>query len=221
MTAPGIEMDYPLKWPANRARTPDRDRKAALWRHEGRPITLTVARRRLRDQVAAMTRTGQSWRVTEMVLSTNIRFTLAGTRDQNVSRRDPEDAGVAFYFALDGKPHVLACDRWLTVADNIAAIAAHIEALRGQERWGVADLAQAFAGHVALPGPGQAPAAPEQWWQVLGVGPSATPAEIDAAWRELMRAAHPDRGGTTAAATRLNTARDEGKRANAPADRSR
>lgn len=214
MTGPGTEMDFPLKWPANRPRTPERARKAALWRHEGRPVTLTVARRRLRDQAEAMTRSGRPWRVTEMVLSTNIRFTRAGTRDQNVSRRDPDDVGVAFYFALDGRPHVLACDRWDTVADNIAAIAAHIEALRGQERWGVADLRQAFAGHVALPGPDQTSAAPEQWWQILGVSPFATPAEIDAAWRDHMRARHPDRGGTTAAAARLNNARDEGKRAN-------
>lgn len=142
-----------------------------------------------------------------MVLTTNIKFTLAGTRDQNISKRDPEDVGVAFYFELDGRAHVLACDLWDTVQDNIAAIAAHIDALRGQERWGVADLLQAFAGHVALP-------APEQWWQILGVRRDASAAAIDAAWREKMRAAHPDRGGTTAAAASLNWARDEGRRAN-------
>ena len=73
---------------------------------------------------------------------------------------------------LDGEPHALACDRFDRIEDNIAAIAAHIETLRGQERWGVADMKQAFAGHVALP-------APEQWWQVLGVAPNATPGEID------------------------------------------
>jgi DnaJ-domain-containing protein 1 len=140
-----------------------------------------------------------------MVLSTNIRFTASGARDKNVSRRDPDDPGVAFYFDLDGRPHVLACDRWDTVQDNIAAIAAHIEALRGQERWGVADLQQAFAGHVALP-------APEQWWQILGVTSRATSAEIDAAWREKMRSAHPDAGGSDAAAARLNQAREEGKK---------
>jgi DnaJ-domain-containing protein 1 len=113
---------------------------------------------------------------------------------------------VAFYFELDGEPHVLACDRWATGPDNIAALAAHIEALRGQERWGVADIRQAFAGHVALP-------APEQWWQVLGVTPDATPGQIDAAWRERMANAHPDRaGGSNNAAARLNHARDEGRR---------
>lgn len=206
MTAPEIHMAYPLAWVAGRPRTPARDRRRALWRSGGREITLTEARKRLREQTGAMTRPGQHWRVTNMVLSTNIRFTASGARDKNVSRRDPEDPGVAFYFDLDGRPHVLACDRWDTVQDNIAAIAAHIDALRGQERWGVADLRQAFAGHVALP-------APEQWWQILGVSSRATSAEIDAAWRGKMRAAHPDAGGSDAAAARLNHARDQGKKA--------
>jgi len=36
------------------------------------------------------------------------------------------------------------------VSDNIAAIAAHIEALRAQERYGVGTIEQAFAGYSAL-----------------------------------------------------------------------
>jgi hypothetical protein len=106
---------------------------------------------------------------------------------------------VAFYFDLDRRPHVLACDRWDTVPDNIAAIAAHVEALRGQERWGVADLRQAFAGHVALP-------APDPWWAVLGVARDAPIGVITAAFRALARDAHPDVGGDRAAWDRLNEA---------------
>lgn len=208
MSAPQIEMGYPLSWVAGRPRTFGIDRKEALWRQDGRRLTLTSARRRLNEQTEMMTRHGENWRITEMVLSTNICFTASGSRDQNVSRRDPDDPGVAFYFKLDGQPHSLACDRWDTVQDNIAAIAAHIEALRGQERWGVADLKQAFAGHVALP-------APEQYWQILSIDRNATKDEINAAWREKMRAAHPDRGGSDEAAARLNWARDEALRLNA------
>lgn len=203
MTAPSIEPGYPLAWPNGRPRTATR--KEALFRNAGSRMTLTTARNRLRDQVDALTPVRRNYRVEDQVLSTNIRFTASGARDQNVSRRAPLDPGVAFYFSLDGKPHVLACDRWDTVADNIAAIAAHIEALRGQERWGVADLARAFAGHVALP-------APKQWWQVLGVAQGATIAEIDAAYRTKALNAHPDRkGGSNAAMARLNAARDAGR----------
>ncbi len=43
---------------------------------------------------------------------------------------------------------------------------------------------------------------------LLGVGPQATPEEIEAAYRRLMRTAHPDTGGTTGLAAQLNAARD-------------
>jgi hypothetical protein len=43
---------------------------------------------------------------------------------------------------------------------------------------------------------------------ILGVGPGATEAEIRSAYRERMRRAHPDRGGSHAEAARLTAARD-------------
>lgn len=208
MTGPTLDYSYPLDWPTGRPRTRPGDRKEALFRHQERRLTMTTARMRLLAQVDAMTRPGKPWRVVDMTLSTNIRFTLAGTRDQNVSRREPDDPGVAFYFTLDGRAHVLACDRWDTVYDNIAAIAAHIDALRGQERWGVADLAQAFAGHVRL-------AAPDPWWKVLGVPRDAPIDAITRAWRALAKAHHPDVGGDRADWDRITQAYEAGKTANA------
>ena len=207
MSAPEITPGYPLRWPEGRPRTAAR--KPALFRNGTGRMSFTAARKRLVAQVEATTPVRKSYRVTDQVLSTNIRFTAAGTRDQNVSRRDPEDPGVAFYFALDGRPHVLACDRWDTVADNIAAIAAHIDALRGQERWGVADLRQAFAGHVALPAP-RASAA-RSWWQVLGLDPTVTRVDIDAAYRRLATRHHPDAGGTREQWDELVAAYDQAK----------
>lgn len=200
--APEIEFAYPVAWPNGRPRTIVR--KEALWRDQGRRINFDVAVQRLKYQVSMLTKAGHSWRVLEQTLSTNFELRMDGRPRRD--RGAPADPGAAFFFELDGQPHVLACDQWTTVADNIAAIAAHIEALRGQERWGVADLRQAFAGHVALP-------APEQWWQVLKVGATATAAQINAAYRELARDAHPDRGGTTDRMARLNAARDAGLQA--------
>ena len=43
---------------------------------------------------------------------------------------------------------------------------------------------------------------------ILGVGPDADPAAVNAAWRRLMARAHPDQGGTEGLAARLNAARD-------------
>jgi hypothetical protein len=48
----------------------------------------------------------------------------------------------------------------------------------------------------------------EEAWQVLGLRPGASVADIRAAHRRLMRAAHPDTGGSDWLAARINQARD-------------
>lgn len=201
MSEPQIEFASPVDWPVGRPKT--RYRTEAKWRQDGCRLNFDQALRRLREQVKLVTKPGQDWRMRELTLSTNYRLRVDGRprRDQG----QPSDPSVAFFFELDGEPHLLACDRWDTVADNVAAIAAHIEALRGQERWGVATMKQAFAGHLALP-------APEQWWQVLGVSSQASDEEIDKAFKTKIKEAHPDRGGSEQDAARLSWAREEGKK---------
>ena len=44
--------------------------------------------------------------------------------------------------------------------------------------------------------------------RILGVGPDATRDEIQTAYTRLMRAVHPDKGGTAGLAAQLNAARD-------------
>lgn len=204
MTAPQIEFAYPVNWPVGRPRTVSCERKPALFNSGGKALLFDQAVARLAHQVDAVTPRGHAWRMRELTLSTNFELRVDGRprRDRGI----PVDPGVAFFFELDGKPHLLACDRWDSIAGNIAAIAAHIEALRGQERWGVATLHEAFAGHVALP-------APEQWWQILGLTAAAPVELIQRRYRELAMRDHPDKGGSEAAMARLNTARDEGLKA--------
>jgi len=48
----------------------------------------------------------------------------------------------------------------------------------------------------------------EEAYQVLGLKPGATEEEIRAAYHRLMRAAHPDAGGSDWLAARINQARD-------------
>ncbi len=56
--------------------------------------------------------------------------------------------------------------------------------------------------------PNRAPMTRAEAYEVLGLAPGATAAEIRAAHRRLMRAAHPDAGGSDWLAARVNQARD-------------
>ncbi len=52
------------------------------------------------------------------------------------------------------------------------------------------------------------PMSPDEAREILGVGAAAERLEIEAAYRRLMLRAHPDRGGSTGLAAKLNAARD-------------
>lgn len=192
---------YPLQWPTGWPRASYRHRApfgtAARSRYGWKEqLTVADARSRLQNQVDLLG-------ARNVTLSTNIELRVDGLPRSGVP--EPTDVGAALYFTLNGKQTVLACDKWDRVADNIAAIAKHIEALRGIDRWGVGTATQAFAGYQMLE-------APEQWWQVLGVDQNASRDEIQRAYREKARTAHPDAGGSDAAMSRLNAARAQGLR---------
>lgn len=191
-------LHWPSGWPRARQRTTAR---FAARSNDGwmKSVTIATARDRLQRELDLLGATGP-------ILSTNVELRLDG--QPRSGRADPVDPGVAIYFQLKGKPIALACDKWDRVADNIVALAKHIEALRGMDRWGVGTTAQAFTGYEALP-------SPEQWWEVLGVVRTASADDIRRAYRAAARTAHPDRGGTTAAWHRLNAALEAAERESA------
>lgn len=116
------------------------------------------------------------------------------------------DQGVAVYWKdRNGQRRCMAIDRYDRIADNLAAIAATLEAMRSIERHGGAEiLDRAFTGFAALP----APAAQDAPHEVLGVSENATRGEIDYAYKRLAQQCHPDMGGSNEAMSRINTARD-------------
>lgn len=200
---------YPLDWPEGWPRTPAGKRQPARFgttkrSHYGtrQPLTVAEAIERLLIQVNLL-------RARNLVVSSDMPLRQDGLPRSD--RRAPDDPGTAIYFTLNGKPHCLPCDRWDRLADNIAAVAAHIDAVRAQERYGVADIARAFAGFVALPPASEA----RHWWEVLGIERQCTRSEIVRAWRDAARRHHPDAGGTDAQMAEINAARDEALRARA------
>lgn len=204
---------FPLSWPVGRPRTPANKRERAKFRYEtsqfsallereirsSGKLTVAVALKRLRKELSMLG-------AADVVISTNVH-----TREDGLpysSAREPDDPAAAVYFRLRGKVRCLPCDHWDRVADNLAAIAAHIHALRGIERWAVGDVEQAWEGYKALPAMGSR----TPWWKVLGF--QDTPAffaAVEEKRRTRLLECHPDRGGNANQAAEINAAYDEAK----------
>lgn len=197
---------YPLQWPLSRPRTKTPTRAAF-----GKKVTrighssdwsekasLTVA-----DALGRLQREIDLLGARNYVLSSNVQLRLDGL--PRSGQPEPADRGVALYFTLSGKPHCLPCDRYDRVADNIAAIAKHIEATRAIERYGVASIAEMFTGFMALPEPG----AKKSWREILGFSPNLTPSAgtVEDQFRRLAKKHHPDAGGSNELMAELNAAR--------------
>jgi hypothetical protein len=146
-------------------------------------------------------------RAVKIVISTNIPLRRDGLPYAN--QREPDDSGVAVYFDWKRRSYCFACDRWDRVKDNIRAIGLHLAALRGQERWGVGTIEQAFAGYAALPDADR----PSAWWEVLGTPQTASWEAVRSAYREKVQVAHPDKGGDRAAWDKIQTAYEQAEAA--------
>ena len=182
---------FPLTWPAGVARSRSRHRAQFTQ-------TVTSAQDGLMRELRML---GAS----NIVVSSDVGPRKNDGMLYARANMNPADPGVAVYFARKGKQVVFACDKWHGVHNNIHAIAKTIEALRGIERWGSAEMMDAaFTGFAALPAPSVAPA--RHWSAVLGVPPNATVEDARAAYRRLIRDAHPDTGGSDEKATELNLA---------------
>ncbi len=199
---------YPLAWPAGWRRTPTLQRKRAQFGKVQRQAGAYAGKASLSvaDAVVRLATELRRLGADDEILSTNLRPRLDGLLRADRGG-EPADPGAAIYFRLKGQPRCLACDRWDRVADNVAAVALHVEALRAIERYGVGTTEQAFGGYAAL-----APTAAE-WWLVLEVPRSATLTEIEEAFRRLAKAQHPDIGGSHDGRARLTEARTAARRA--------
>lgn len=189
---------YPLEWPLGWKRTVPHRRIRSGFRTKstvGGALSIFQATERLERQVTMMG--GQN-----AVLSTNVSLRLDG---RPRSDENPTDPGCAIYFRFKQRATVFACDKYDRVADNIAAVAAHIDALRRIERYGVGTLEQALAGYRSLPADTAA-----DWRLVFGFKPDerVSADALKDRYRARAMDAHPDRGGNEEAMMHINRARD-------------
>lgn len=174
--------NFPLSWPATWPRTADYKRQAARFRKAG------GAKHSVAEASIYVLEELRRLGARNPIISSNMQYRQDGRPYARQMRLD--DPGVAVYFVLNDQARVLACDRWTKVEDNLWAVGLHIEAIRGQARWGVGTIDQAFAGYAALPSPAT------NWWEVLGVARDADRETVQAAYRALAKQHHPDAGGS-------------------------
>ncbi len=139
----------------------------------------------------------------DIVIPTNVPTKLNGFPRSDSG--NPTDPGVAVYWQpKKGPMKVLAIDRFFRVADNLAAVAGTLAALRSIERWGGGPiLDRAFTGFTALPGPDTH----KPWREVLGVSASERDRDrIKAAYRAAANLSHPDKGGNSERMAEVNKA---------------
>jgi hypothetical protein len=199
---------YPLSWPAGWKRTAIRaEARFARETHSyidgkrqrigRRELSVSEANDRVLKELRTMG-------VYDSLISTNLKLTSFGT--PRSGQREPQDPGVAVYWEQKGKPQCMAIDQYDRVADNLAAIAASLEALRAIERHGGAQIMErAFLGFAQLP---QSTARP--WREVFHFAPNFNPTReiVEVTFRGLAKKCHSDHGGSDAEMAELNVARD-------------
>jgi hypothetical protein len=202
------ETRYPLCWPANwkrnANRAPAQFGKVNLIRSPEAPsyggksrLSMPAAIDRIADELRRM-----GIKEENVIVSTNVPLNLSGF--PRGDRGEPSDPGAAIYWTHKGKSQCMAIDRYTRVADNLAAIAATLEALRAIERHGGGSiLDRAFIGFAQLP------AGSVDWRDVLDFGLSTpTAAMVEERYRAYAKRLHPDlSGGDHDAMIQLNAAR--------------
>lgn len=206
MSIPAYPLQWPEGWPRARGRKQGQFGKQE-WKSNGAgsgynakaDITMADAMKRVRLELE---RLGVNV-ADDSIVSTNLKLNLSGL--PRGDQGEPGDPGVAVYFQKKNGPmRVIAIDAYTRVRDNLAAIAATLDAMRAIQRHGGAQiLERAFSGFQALP-------APKKWWDILEVRQDASRDVIEANFRRLARDRHPDTGGSNQAMAELNEARAAG-----------
>lgn len=183
---------FPLQWPAGWRRTGPAQRvRAKFGKRRGEPyksqLSVAEAIKRVRAEFQRM-----GVRDFDLVVSTNVPLRLDGWPR---SDRETVDPGVAIYWrdsAKDGHPQrCMAIDIYDRVADNLAAVAATLDAMRAVKRHGGAEiLDRTFTGFTAIEHK-----TGDHWSDVLDCDRNASTSQVRAAFMRARSAAHPDNGG--------------------------
>jgi hypothetical protein len=178
---------YPLTWPTTFPRKKVREKSRFS-------STLNAALSNVQDSLRKFGYDSNK-KLERLIISSNVTLGVS----------NPLDPGVAVWFVWDSLQVCIPVDRYASVQANLQAIHHIIEARRVELRHGTLELVRAsFHGFKALPASSRKP-----WWELLGIPAESSNDAIRDAYRNKMKLAHPDAGGSTAAAAELNAAYQE------------
>lgn len=188
---------YPLSWPDGWKRTRNRIRaqfgrveSSADGRYSGKKkITVEDGFDRIENELKLF-----GVETSTVIVSTNLKLNMRGVPTGNAG--EPSDPGVAVYWKRKGKPESMAIDTYTRVADNLAAIAKTLFAMRAIERHGGAEiLERTFIGFAQI----TEKSGGRPWREVFGTATAgSTPINLDTIeerYRYLAGQLHPDKGG--------------------------
>lgn len=197
-------LDWPIDWPRSKRVISGNDRyRKKNSQGKMRPWSVSAASELL---LAELNRLGAK----SCIISSN----LVTRTDGQISGNQPRlnDTGVSVTFEMEGRPLVMANDRYLEPANNIRQLTIALQNLRHlSENGGAVMKERAFRGFSALPAP---ITAGEPWYVTLGVKPEDDFETVRAAYKRLARQYHSDtEHGDDAKMSAINVAYDDAKKA--------
>lgn len=205
---------YPLCWPDGWKRTAPSGRIRAQFGKIEKRANLqaggTIPDKKRLSIAEAVTRTTYELERIgidqgDIIVSTNLKLNAYGIPRGDAG--EPADPGAAVYWSRKAGQECMAIDRYNRVADNIAAIAATLEAMRAIERHGGAEiLNRVFQGFAALP----ERAGGRGWREILNFPHLTSPTEamVKDHFRELLKKTEHATGGDRDKVEELIWARD-------------
>jgi len=187
-----------LDWPAEFERTPPHQREPYSG---GFQVTRSTAFDNVLDEL-------RGWDgVTDVQLDSGAEHQQRNP-NKPYARASFDDPGVVVRFTKDGEQMAAACDRWDNPRDNAQDLYHYLHETRMQELRGTVTAESEYE-KLRLPsGEGDATVVEPTARQVLGVDPGADDEEIREAFRERVKEAHPDRGGSAEEYERVQEARE-------------
>jgi len=185
-----------LDWPAGWDRTPEHRREP------NRSFEATLG-----DTTAALETELDRMDIDDWRASIGNRHTKSNGLP--LHNANPDDPGFVLRWSKDGEDFAVACDAYSRLRDNVRTVYkwVHETRMRGQRPVKTGDTEFAAA---RLPSgeDDEVIAGRQPPHAVLGIDPDASEAEVEAAFREKVKEAHPDHDGSTEAYKRVKRARD-------------